>query len=204
MALARVPVSVGAAVVLTFFTVVASAHAAEAGVYTLDQAASAVDFTISATKIFTVKKHGTFREFSGQIMFDPENPLSTQVDLTVATASVDIRNPEHNELLKSEGFFDVARFPTMHFTSSSTDMRPDGTFWWSGDLTIRGITQRMTVPVKLRQAEDRGLFGPVFETSFDIDRTEFGIVGIPRAGGLNVSIAKKVRIHLAIAASARN
>jgi polyisoprenoid-binding protein YceI len=206
MVLTRVPVSLGAAVVLSLLAlVVTPARAAESSVYALDPAASAVDFTIFATKIFTFKRQGEFKEFSGQISFDPQNPLSTQVDLTVVTSSVDIHNSEHNQLLKSEGFFDVGRFPTMRFTSSSADVRPDGTFSWTGDLTIHGITQHMTIPVKLRQAaQDGGPSGSVFESTFEIDRTEFGIVGVPKTGGLDVSISKKVRIHLAFATSPRS
>jgi polyisoprenoid-binding protein YceI len=115
---------------------------------------------------------------------------------------VDIHNDEHNQLLKSEGFFDVERFPTMHFTSSSSDVKPDGTFAWTGELTIRGITQHMTIPVKLRQAgQEGGAAGTIFESTFEIDRTDFGIVGIPKAGGFNASISKNVRIHLAFATS---
>jgi polyisoprenoid-binding protein YceI len=99
MVLTRVPVSLGAAVVLSLLAlVVTPARAAESSVYALDPAASAVDFTIFATKIFTFKRQGEFKEFSGQISFDPQNPLSTQVDLTVVTSSVDIHNSEHNQL----------------------------------------------------------------------------------------------------------
>ena len=205
MALARVPVSVGAALVLTFLTcVVTPAATADTTVYALDPAASAVDFTIYCKKLFTFKRDGEFKEFSGRLSFDPQNPQSTQVDLTVVTSSVEMHNPEHNQLLKSEGFFDVDRFPTMHFTSSSADVKPDGTLSWTGDLTIRGITQHMTVPVKLKHAAEDGTSGTVFETTFEIDRTAFGILGVPKAGGLNVSISKKVQIHLAVATFPRS
>ena len=206
MALTRVPVTVGAAVVLTLFTVCATpAQAAESGVYALDPTASAVGFTIYAKKLFTFKREGQFTHFSGEVSFDPQNPLSSHVDLTVFTSSVDIHNAEHNQLLKSEGFFDVDRFPTMHFANSSTDVKPDGTFSWTGDLTIHGITQRMTIPVTLRQAlQGGGAVSTVFETTFEIDRTEFGLVGIPGAKGFNVSIGRKVRIHLAMATSLKS
>jgi polyisoprenoid-binding protein YceI len=200
MALARVLVSVSAVVVLTLVTSVATPVLAETGTYALDPAASAVDFTIYASKIFRFKREGRFKEFTGQLSFDPENPLGTQVDLTVYTSSVDIHNDEHNQLLRSDAFFDVERFPTMHFMSSSTDMKPDGTFSMTGDLTIHGITQRMTIPAKLKLAPETG--GPsiaFFESTFEIDRTEFGLTGIAKPHGFNVSISKEVRIHVAMA-----
>jgi len=200
MTLARVAVSAGAAIVLSLVTSVATPVWAETGTYALDRAASAVDFTIYASKIFTFKREGQFTEFSGQLSFDPANPLGTQLNLTVFTSSVDIHNDEQNQLLRSSAFFDVERFPTMQFTSSSTDVKPDGTFSVTADSTIRGITQRMTIPVKLKVAPET--VGPpiaFFESTFDIDRLEFGLTGIAKTHGFNVSISKKVRIHIAMA-----
>jgi polyisoprenoid-binding protein YceI len=48
----------------------------------LDRTISAVDFTIYASKIFTFKREGQFKEFTGQLSFNPANPLDTHVDLT--------------------------------------------------------------------------------------------------------------------------
>jgi len=206
MAQARVPASVGAALALTLVLSVATpARAADSATYTLDPAASAVDFTIYASKIFKFKREGQFTDFTGQLSFDPVNPLGTQVDLTVFTSSVDIHNDEHNQLLKSGAFFDVEHFPTMQFTSSSTDAKPDGTFSMTGDLTIRGITQRMTIPMKLTLAAETG--GPsraLLESTFEIDRTAFGLTAAANAHGFSVSISKSVRIHLAMATHPKN
>ena len=206
MALARIRATVGAALVLTLVTSVAApALAGETGTYTLDPTDSAVDFTIFASKIFKFKREGQFTDFTGQLSFDPENPLGTQVDLKVFTSSVDIHNDEHNQLLKSGAFFDVEHFPTMQFTSSSTDAKPDGTFAMTGDLTIRGITQRLTIPMKLKLAPEAG--GPssaLLESTFEIDRTMFGLTGVANTPGFNVSISKSVRIHLAMATHLNN
>ena len=203
MAFARLPLSVGSALVLTLAMSAASPAEAETGVYPLDPAASAVGFTVSASKIFTIKRKGEFKEFTGQLAFDPENPGNTQVDLTVLTSSVDMHNAEHNQLLKSGAFFDVEHYPTMHFTSSMADVKPDGTVSLTGDMTIRGITQRMTIPIRLGTSPQAGSQGAVLESTFEIDRTMFGINGIAKTHGLNVSISKKVQIHLAIATAPR-
>lgn len=197
MALARVSVSMSAAIVLTLAASPATPAAAETGVYSLDPTTSAVDFTVFATKIFTFKRDGVFKAFTGQLSFDPNDLLNTQVDLTVYTSSVDIHNDEHNELLKSAGFFDVDHFPTMHFMSSLAEAKPDGTFAWTGDLTIRGITQRVTIPVRLTHKSD-GSSGTNLESTFEIDRTAFGIIGTRQTQGFNVSISKKVRIHISM------
>jgi len=205
MALTRqLPVLLAAAALLTLATSsVAHAQAASAGVYTLDQTASQIDFTIYASAIFKVKREGQFKDFSGELSYDPGSPSSTRVDLTVFTDSVDMHNEEHDRLLRSGDFFDVEHFPTMHFASSSADIKPDGSLEVTGDMTIRGITHRLTIPVRLHHADLSSPASPeVFESTFQIDRTDFGINGVPNMKGFKVSISKKVQIHIAIAPAA--
>jgi polyisoprenoid-binding protein YceI len=193
----RLPASLAAAMMLTLaMAPMAHAQAHPSGVYTLNQAASVIDFSIYGSAIFKIKRDGQFKEFTGQLSYDPASPASTDVDLTVYTGSVDMHNAEQDQLLKSGEFFDVERFPTMHFKSSSTEVKPDGTFSMIGDMTIRGITQRLTIPVRLRPAPASGA---VFETTFQIDRTAFGLNGIGKWNGVKVSISKTVQVHIAIA-----
>ena len=197
MTRARLPASLAAAMMLTLaMSSLAHAQAQSTGVYTLNQAASVIDFSIYGSAIFKIKRDGQFKQFSGQLSYDPASPVNTDVDLTVYTGSVDMHNSEQEQLLKSGEFFDVERFPTMHFKSSSTELKPDGTLSMIGDMTIRGITQRLTIPVRLRQAPAAGA---VFETTFQIDRTAFGLNGIGKWNGLKVSISKTVQVHIAIA-----
>jgi polyisoprenoid-binding protein YceI len=86
----------------------------------------------------------------------------------------------------------------MHFTGAAASVKSKGTLTMTGDLTIRGITKRISAPVTFRSM---GTGAPgTFETTFQIDRTEFGLNGTPRWGGFNVSIAKKIQIHIAVAA----
>jgi hypothetical protein len=79
------------------------------------------------------------------------------------------------------------------------DVRPDGTLALTGDLTIRDVTKRIAIPVKVRPGyQEGGAAAPTFETTFEIDRTDFGLNGSPKWSGMNVSIAKNVEIHIAI------
>lgn len=177
---------------------IAGAQTPPSGISTINTAASVVGFTISGSMIFKVTQDGHFSDFTGTVEYDPVQPANTHMALTVYTASVDTRDAEHDELLRSRDFFDVEHFPTMQFVSASTIAKPDGRFAITGDLTIRGVTKRMTIPVRFRPGA-RDLSSSVFESTFEIDRTEFGLNGIPKWGGLKVSISKRVQIHLAIA-----
>src|SRR5262245_42146513 len=113
--------------------------------YTVDCESSVVDFTLSARRaLFKVQRQRQFREFTGDISFDPSNPAATQVDLTVYTDSVNLDNAEQEDLLRSDEFFDVATHPTMRFVSTAVAREVDGRLSVTGDLTIRGITQQLT------------------------------------------------------------
>ena len=202
MALARLPVLLAALSLLVVVPSIANAQTVAGGEYTFNRSASAVGFTISASMLFKMKRNGSFNDFTGSLSFDPARPSDTHMDLTVFTASVDMKNAEQDHLLKSSDFFDVDHFPTMHFVSATTTAKADGSFDMTGDMTIRGVTKRMTIPVRMRR-DSAGVnsSNPVFESNFQIDRTEFGLNGVPKWGGLKVSIAKKVDIHIAIAAT---
>jgi polyisoprenoid-binding protein YceI len=201
MVLARLPILLFAPVWLALVAPVTTvAQALPAGVYSLNRAESSVGFTITGSMLFKVKRDGSFRDFTGNMSYDPGNPANTHIDLTVYTESVDMHNAENTQLMKSSDFFDVERFPTMHFVSASTVTAPDGRISMTGDMTIRGVTKRMTIPVTMhRESGDSSHSGAIFESTFQIDRTEFGLNGTPKWGGFKVSVSKKVDIHIAIA-----
>jgi len=206
MLLVRLSSSLLVAIVLPFVSVSeAGAQTESSSLYSVDHAASSIAFTIHGSMIFKITRDGLFKDFSGQLSYDPANPRTAHVDLTVYTESIDMHDDGNNKLMKSPDFFDVTRFPTMHFASSSADVRPDGSLEMTGAMTIRGVTRQMTIPVHLRPtAKDGDSSGAVFESTFPIDRTAFGLNGSPRLGGFRMSISKNVDIHLMIATSSIN
>jgi polyisoprenoid-binding protein YceI len=199
----RATLRVTTAAILLWAAGIAPADAEDNGDthYTVDCQSSIVDFTLSARRVlFTVHRQGQFREFTGDISYDPSNPAATQVDLTVYTDSVNLDNVDQEDLLRSDEFFDVARHPTMHFASTAVAREAAGELSVTGDLTIRGITRRLTVPIRVMPPG--GVPGTTtFDTTFQIDRTQFGLTGGgPRSREFKVSIGKNVTIHMAIAA----
>ena len=203
MALTSLSACLLVALVLSFVSSSpASAQTETSPMYTVDQASSTIGFTIHGSMIFKISRDGLFKDFSGQLSYDPANPGGTHVDLTVYTDSVDMHDSKNNALMKSPDFFDVAHFPTMQFSSVSTNVKADGTLEMTGDMTIRGVTRQMTIPVRLRPvAKESESSGAVFESTFPVDRTAFGLNGVPSLGGFKLKISKNVDIHLTIATS---
>jgi len=163
-----------------------------------------------STVAFTVKKwgvmreQGRFRDFSGAIDYHPARPAASRVTLTVEAQSVDTGVTGRDRALRSDDFFDVSRHPRWTFVSRS--VRPTGaeTADVTGDITIRGTTRSITVPVHFLGVNESGSEGILagFETSFTLDRTDFGVNGTRWSGG-RALLSREVQIHLFLGASGK-
>jgi polyisoprenoid-binding protein YceI len=155
----------------------------------------------SIYKWAVIKEEGRFRDFQGTILYDPNNPLSTQVQFTIKAASIDSRNNSRDGALRSEEFFYVSKYPTLSFRSTGVHSAEKGILNIEGDLTIRGITKRVTIPVKVLGVTNVGrelgtLVG--FESTFVINREDFRV-----GEGWGV-IGKEATIHLLVGAGSGN
>lgn len=156
---------------------------------------SQVEFSIYKWAVF--KEEGRFKDFEGTVAYDPSKPAATSVDFTIQAASIDSRNKDRDEALRSESFFHVEKYPTLAFKSVRATSLDASTIEIEGDLTIRGITKRMSMPVKVLGVNHTGgrmgtLVG--FETTFIINREDFKI------GENWAIIGKEATIHLLIGA----
>jgi polyisoprenoid-binding protein YceI len=138
----------------------------------IDGGHSEVSFSI---RHFLTPVPGRFNRFDGNITFDPEHLDQAKVEITVQAASIDTNNAERDRHLRSPDFFDVAKYPTLHFESRKFTANGDA-LEVTGDLTLHGVTQEITVPVEFlgtltaAQGSKAG-----FATEFTINRKDFGI-----------------------------
>ena len=140
--------------------------------------AEPVNGTVSFTvmKWGVMKEEGTFRDFHAEILLDEKDAAKSRVSFDVNVASIDTKNDGRDDTLRSPDFFHVRKHPKMTFRSTRVVPRGKNAVDVTGDLTIRGVTKRVTVPVKLVGiSPDRRRAG--FETEFRIDRREFGVNG---------------------------
>jgi polyisoprenoid-binding protein YceI len=141
--------------------------------YKVDADHSGVSFTI---RHFVTNMPGRFRDFDGLIKYDRQNPASSSVEFTVKAASIDTANNDRDEHLRSKDFFDVEKFPTLTFTSTKVVPKGDNELEVTGNFTMHGVTKQITIPVEVLgfAKTPRGEKGG-FETSFKVNRKEFGI-----------------------------
>lgn len=163
----------------------------------VERAFTNVGFSI--TEFGVMKQDGSFRDFSGDVLYDAAHPERSHVNFTVQVASLDARSHNREHVVLSDDFFDAQRFSTMTFASTSVSGKPDNALDVTGDLTIRGVTKRITVPVRylgIHEISSGEKFAG-FETSFTVDRTEFGVNGNRWQGG-KLLLSKEVNIHLTV------
>ena len=145
-----------------------------ATLYRVEPTNGSVGFTIM--KWGVMKEEGSFRKFDAKVLFDEKNVAQSKVSFDVEVASLDTKNSNRDETLRSPDFFDAAKHPKMTFRTVKVVPRGKHAADVTGDLTIRGVTRRITVPVKLvGVSADRQRAG--FETEFTIDRRHFGVNG---------------------------
>jgi polyisoprenoid-binding protein YceI len=147
--------------------------AAELAVYKVDAGHSGVNFTI---RHFVTNTPGRFKDFDGTIKYDKQNPAASSVEFTIKTPSIDTDNDDRDNHLRGGDFFEVEKFPTMTFVSKKVAAKDADTLEVTGDLTIKGVTKPITIPVEvLGTAKTPNGEKAGFETSFTVNRKDYGI-----------------------------
>ncbi|MDQ0395500.1 YceI family protein [Labrys monachus] len=95
---------------------------------------------------------GRFRDFEGRIAIDFDHPESSHVSFHVAAKSVDVGSPSFDDYLRTDAFFDAARFPTIAFESTKVEKVDDRHARVTGNLTLRGVTRPLTIDVEVEGA----------------------------------------------------
>jgi polyisoprenoid-binding protein YceI len=165
--------------------------------YQIDKSHTTVGFEVR--HIFT-NVGGRFTDFDGTIHIDRDRPENSSVEFTIRATSIFTNEPKRDEHLRSADFFDVAKYPTITF--KSTSVKPEGkdSFLVDGELTMRGVTRRVTLPVKLL-GEGKDPWGNEklgLEAEITLNRRDFGLTWNKalETGGLLVGEHVKVEIGI--------
>jgi polyisoprenoid-binding protein YceI len=165
--------------------------------YSIDKTHSEASFQV---RHLVTQTRGTFGDFSGTIQFDHQNPQNSVVEFTIEAATIDTAVPDRDQHLRSADFFDVARYPRITFRSTRIAPSANGTFLVTGQLTMRGVTKEITLPVTYA-GEVRDPWGNTkagFSTETTLDRKDFGIVwnAALDQGGVLLGDQVKISINL--------
>ncbi len=146
-----------------------------AGVLQVDPAHSSVTFEATHLKLTTIP--GKFGEFSGTIDLNEKDLTKSSVEFTVQVSSINTNVVQRDDHLRSADFFDAKVHPQATFKSSSIK-KAGKAYKLEGDLTIRGVTKKVTFDVQsLGKAEDPVMKTTkhVFKATTVLNRKDFGV-----------------------------
>jgi len=170
------------------------------GSYTLDPAHTRIGFV--ARHAMVTKVRGAFNEFEGTATLDGANPANSSAQVTISTASIDTRNAQRDGHLRSNDFLAMDEYPQITFVSTGARQVDASTFELTGDLTIKGVTNPITIPFSFEGAA-KDPFGNLrvgFEGAVTINRKDYGITWNAALETGGVLVSDKVTLEFEISA----
>ena len=165
--------------------------------YQIDPRHSSAGFGVTHLMISTVR--GEFHGVTGTVVVDDSDVSKSSVNVTIDATTVDTREPDRDKHLKSEAFFDVAKYPTITFQSTKVERNNDGSLKVTGDLTIRGVTKTATLTTTSPKAPIKdpwGLQRTAASASTKINRQDFGVAWNQKLDSGGVVVGDDVNITL--------
>jgi len=169
-----------------------------AGTWAIDPIHS--DVSCIVRHLMVSKVRGSFTSFSGEIV-TAENPLESSATATIDLTSITTANEQRDNHIRSADFFDVEKYPTMAYRSTSIRSADDG-YVVDGELSLHGVTRPLELAVEVNG------FGPDpfggtragFSATGSINRRDFGIDITMALDGGGVVVGDKIQIVLEIEA----
>ena len=159
--------------ITALFLVLGFGTAAAQGIYTIDPNHSNVAFKV---RHLVSKVVGEFTEFEGTITADFNNLDNCRVQFSIQSASIETRNEDRDNHLRSADFFDVEKFPEITFTSTKVTKIDKDSFAVAGILTMHGVSNPTTLTVDyLGEMTAMGGTRAGYELSATLDRKDWGI-----------------------------
>jgi len=90
---------------------------------------------------------GHFKNVHGKLVFDPQNPRESRVQVRIDAKSIWTGEPERDAHLRSADFLDVEHHPEITFTGDKVELVGDHDYVLLGQLTIRGISRDVSLKV---------------------------------------------------------
>ena len=179
---------------------VPAALSAQTAAWQIDPGHSSAQFSVRHMLIATVR--GEFDGPAGTVSFDPRDIAGTlKAEATINARSINTRNAERDRDLKSDLFFNVAKFPAITFKSRKATAAGPGRFTVTGDLTIHGVTREVSLDVDGPTPAVKDLDGLMragASMSTTLNRRDFGLQYnvVLEAGNAVVADEVKVTIDL--------
>src|ERR1700731_3299971 len=170
---------------------------ATAVTYTIDPTHSTAGFKVRHLMVSWVR--GEFSGVTGTVVHDPKNAANSKVEATIDATTINTRDEQRDQHLKSADFLDVEKFAKITFVSKKVTPASEGEWKVTGDLTIHGVTGEVTLAVEGPAPEAHDPWGGVrsgISASTKVSRKDFGLVWNMALETGGVVVGEEVAIHL--------
>jgi polyisoprenoid-binding protein YceI len=129
---------------------------------------------------------GNFTGFNADVRFNPANLATSSIEASVASSTVNTDSESRDNHLKSDDYFDVAKYPKITLKSVSIKHKSGNNYTGSFNVTIKDKTKLIEIPFTYVESGSTA----TFKGEFQVLRTDFGI------GGKNVILSNEANISI--------
>ncbi len=150
--------------------------AAASSTWQIDPAHTAAQFAVKHMMISTVR--GEFKGVTGAVVWDDADITKSSVNVSIDAATVNTGEPKRDADLRSDHFFEVAKYPTITFRSTRVEPAGAGKLNVTGDLTIHGVSKQVVLDVAGPSAVVKDPMGNsrvAISATTKINRQDFGV-----------------------------
>ncbi len=174
--------------------------------WNIDPAHSNAQFSVRHMMISNVK--GEFTKVSGKVLFDPSKPETLSAEAVIDVSTINTREHDRDNHLKSPDFFHVEEYPAITFKSKRAEKGAGG-LKLTGDLTIHGVTHEVTLDVEGPTPPTKDPWGNTrvgASATAKINRKDFGLKWNQalETGGVLVGDEVKITIDVELVAQTEN
>lgn len=162
--------------------------------WVLDPENSSVGF-VSKHVLSNVR--GMFPKPAGTVILDEATPANSKISATIVASSITTGVEERDTHLQSSEFFDVAKYPTIDFVSTSVSNSGATSYAVTGNLSMHGVTKPVTLAFTASAPfEHAGGIRRGIEATTSVDRKDFGLTWEYPGEGPGVVVGDKVNITI--------
>jgi|SRR5664279_604812 len=167
----------------------------QAGSWSIDKAHTNLKFSVSHLVISDVE--GSFKTFDGTMESAKPDFSDAKISFTAEVASISTDNEQRDNHLKSDDFFNAAKYPQIKFVSTSFVPLGDNKYKLNGTLTIRDVTRQITFDVNYGgTVTAMGGTHVGFKATSKIDRFDYNLKWSKATETGNMVVGKEVAITI--------
>ena len=161
---------------------------------------SSINFWVRHMMVSKVR--GRFTKWTGTLEMDEASPGSSRVEVQIDASSIDTKEAQRDDHLRSADFLDVDKHPHIIFRGTGVEPSGDKRFRLEGDLTIRETTRPVVLDVEYagRMRDPWGGERAGFSGHTSLDRKDFGLTWNQVLEGGGILVGDKVEIDIEVEA----